>query len=389
MHTQTISKDLLKKLGINILQSQACYPIVIDSNQEFFHKDPYTGNIVYQEVKLDYKQTLENYYNNKLKSITSVYDDNVTAQYPIPYSINVIPLTFFNPNVIPNLIYKDVTSQLLNTKIVGSYEAQNNTFQFNNLYCRVEPYIDYDSAHIVDIRNESVTLDQHRFEKKVKYDDINIDTSSIEGLELIANNQAILACVVANEHELINLYGVKGLATYGFLNYPHYPSSLNAKSVKLSNGTMSSKWEDKFNDAQSGAEYIANDVLDLFKSIQSNTNNSVSTSNSFILAVSIIDAAYLQALNRYGTSSLEIIQKTLPKLKVVVLNQLENSGSGRKVYLYPTYIKTQEVGTFAVSEKMSLSSLIKQPKSKLQIARAGTWGCIIKHPTAFGSLVVS
>lgn len=70
MHTQTISKDLLKKLGINILQSQACYPIVIDSNQEFFHEDPNTGNIVYQEVKLDYKQTLENYYNNKLKSIS-------------------------------------------------------------------------------------------------------------------------------------------------------------------------------------------------------------------------------------------------------------------------------------------------------------------------------
>lgn len=79
----------------------------------------------------------------------------------------------------------------------------------------------------------------------------------------------------------------------------------------------------------------------------------------------------------------------MPNLEVVVLPQLENSGSGRKVYLYPTSIKNQEVGTFAVTEKMTIGKLIDQPKSKLQTARAGTWGCIIRHPAVFGTLVVS
>ena len=367
MHTQTISKDLLKKLGINILQSQACYPIVIDSNQEFFHEDPNTGNIVYQEVKLDYKQTLENYYNNKLKSISSAGDD--------------CNLTLFNPNLIPILMSQDVTRDLLQTKILGSFNIQKQTIQFKDLFGSIQVYNDYNSAPNYD----SISLDQYRFESSIHYVCIN----SIKDIELIADRQMALAETFVKAHNRFNLYGVKGLATYGFLNYPHYPSSLNAKSVKLSNGTMSSKWEDKFNDAQSGAEYIANDVIELFYSITSNTNNTVSTSNSFILAVSIKDAIYLQALNRNGTSSLEIIKKTLPNLKVVELYELENSGSGRKVYLYPTSIKTQEVGTFAVSERMSLYGLLKQPKSNLQQARAGTWGCIIRHPDAFGTLVVS
>lgn len=389
MAITTISQDILKRFGLKAQQGLACYPMVFDSNQEFARKDPNTGKIMYQKINVDYQKTFDYFKRNKLKRMTFDAADSVITQTAPNVGFNLAQLTFFNPNVIPTLMSEDVTSQLLKTETVGSFVTQKQTFQFKEFYGSVQTYNDYNTAPTAGVNYDSVSLDQYRFESSIIYGDTEVETAAMGGLNLIADLQESLADTFAKSHERINLYGVKGMATYGFLNYPHYPSSLNAKSVQLSSGTSSAKWADKFGDAQSGANYIANDVLNLFGSIRTTTKNLVSPSNSFILAVSPEDANYLEARNSYGIGCLEIIRKTLPNLEVVVLPQLENSGSGRKVYLYPTSIKSQEVGTFAVTEKMSLGKMIEQPKSRLQTARAGTWGCIIRHPAVFGTLVVS
>lgn len=380
-----LTSDILKRFGVKIQQGLTCYSMVFNSNQEFASKDPNTGKIIYQRVNVDYQKTLDYFKRNKLKRMSFDSSDSLLTQNAPNLVFNLNQVTFFNPNVITTLMSEDITSKLLKTKIVGSFATTKQTFQ----YKRIQPYDNYNNAPVAGINYDSISLDQYRFESSVIYGDTEVETAAMGGLNLIADLQEELAYKFAKKHESINLYGVKGMATYGFLNYPYYPSSLNAKSVKLSNGTSSAKWEDKFGDTQSGAHYIANDVLDLFNSIRTTTKNLVSPSNSFVMVVSPSDAIYLEARNSYGIGCLDIIRKTLPNLEVVVLPQLENAASGRKVYLYPTSINNQEVGSFLVTEKLTLGKIIEQPKSKLQIARAGTFGCFIKYPEAIGTLVVS
>ena len=367
-----ITQSYLKKLGINV-----------PNNTRVIGYDQNTGGVDasgrLQRFALDY-----NYKNSKQLALDSA------MQTAPNIGFNQASLTYFNPNVIPTLFAKDATANLLVNEVTGQFATVYNTFISSENIGSVQAYSDFTHAPTSDVNFIHNNREQYRFESSIVYGNLEVETAALAQINLVAQKQEALAQTMAKAHERINLYGIKDMALYGFLNCPDYASDLTALNVTI-NGGEKHKWDDKLDDKVGNANHIAADIIEMFNQLVARTQGILSSSDDFVLAVSPRDASKLTVVNAYGVSCMEILNKTLPHLTVEIIPQLDTkpNGEGRKVMLYSKSIAGLETGSFAYTEKLTMGTLVNEGKSFRQDCRAGTWGCIIKQPMAFSTMVVS
>lgn len=367
-----INQKLLKKLGINVPNYSRV--MAYDQNSGGLDSD---GRFL--RFKLNYS-----YNKSRPVAMDSALSTSPNVGVPLPN------LTLFNPNIIPVLFSQDATAELLPNHVSGSFGTLYQTFTISETVGASQGYSDLTTAPTADVNFNYLNREQYRFESSIIYGDLEVETASLGQINLIAQKQEALARTIAKDHERINLFGVKGMSLYGFLNCPDYPNEKNALTVTITGNKQTFKWDEKATDKESGANHIAADVVEMFSDICTRTQGLVSQKDDFVLVLSPRDNARLTTINTYGVSCIDIIKSTIPHLSVCVLPQLNTAnGEGRKIMLYTKAIDGNETGTFEFTERLTMGKIIQQPKSVLQACRAGTWGAIIKQPQVFSVMVVS
>ena len=376
-----INRAFLKKLGMNV--PDCTHLMAFDHNQKLYE------NGRFNHLEIDYESTLKDSRNKRtvmaFDAADSVRQLDPNIGVALPY------LTFFNPNVITTLFTEDLSADLLANEVTGEFATQKQTFTLKEFSGSVQAYDDFSTAPTANVNYNYVTRDQYRFETSIIYGDLSVESHSLGQLNLIGDLQEAMALTMAKAHERINLYGLEDKSVHGLLNCPDFEAEIQAINVTLSpSGTKSTKWDDKAEDKQSGANHVANDVIHLFNSIVKRTRGIVGRTSDFVLVVAPEDESKLTLVNSMGVTCMNIIKGSIPNLEVKTLPQLStDNGEGRKIMLYPKRVSGKPVGTFSHSEKLTMCKLIQQPKSVLQTCRAGTWGAIFMHPAVFGVMAIS
>ena len=164
--------------------------------------------------------------------------------------------TYIDPRIVQVLFGVTNASKFFAPNKVGSWEQDFATFEVEEIEGNVTAYNDYADGVTTDVNYNFPSRQIYRYQTTIKYGDLESDKASAAKIPLVSRKQFAAAEIIARAENKFQMYGVKGIQSYGMLNDPNLPASISP----VSTGGKST-WADKV--AASPAEaanIVYNDV---------------------------------------------------------------------------------------------------------------------------------
>lgn len=305
--------------------------------------------------------------------------------------IPVILTTYLDPRIVEVLFAPMNAAKFFAPTKYGSWTDEQAQFSVEEIDGEVTPYADYADNSFSGVNYNFPVRQQLRYQTMIRYGDLETEKASQAKIALVARKQYAAAQIIARNENKFQLYGVKGKMIYGMLNDPNLNASISPISM-VKPGTESdpeyvSTWPDKqatYSDRSGNIFY--SDVNSLISELNDKNQGLIDLNGPMILGISPKRYALLADPNIYGKSAKELLAENYPGLEIVQLPEL-SATEGETLYLVVPQILGDEAGFTAYSEKMRFSRLITHTTSFEQKAFAGTWGCVIRHPSLVARMV--
>lgn len=166
-------------------------------------------------------------------------------------------------------------------------------------------------------------------------------------------------------------FGVSGLANYGMLNDPN----LSAPIVPTA------AWN------TATAEQIYNDVIRLFKLLQTQANGTIDQEARMTLALSPVNDVNLSKTTSFFAANVrDQLKKNFPNIRVMTAPEYLTT-SGELVQLVVDEVEGQETWTTAFTEKLRAHNMVVDLSSYKQKKSQGTWGTVIFRPVYIAQML--
>jgi len=217
---------------------------------------------------------------------------------------------------------------------------------------------------------------QFVFQTMLELGEREVAMASAGRLDLVSQVQGAATNTINRFQNKTYFYGVSGLKNYGMLNDPSLYDAITPKTV---NGETT--WENKDSVA------VFNDIALLVKQVIAQNNGNVDISSRFTLGVSPTTEGFLNStINSYGVNALAELQSRYKGLRVVSAPEY-STDAGELIQLIADDIMGQETGSCAFSEKLRNHAVVIGSSNYKQKKSAGTWGAIIKQPSAIAQML--
>lgn len=171
-------------------------------------------------------------------------------------------------------------------------------------------------------------------------------------------------------------YGISGLKNYGILNDPDLYAAIAPNTVN-----SQTTWANKDSVA------IINDVTKLISQLILQNNGLITIDSPFTLVMSpYIEGVMASAINQFGVNVLDELKKRYKNIKYIAAPEYA-TGSGQLVQAIADSIDGQQTGMCAFSEKLRSHPVDVRGTHYSQKKSAGTWGAIIKQPSAIAQMI--
>ena len=290
--------------------------------------------------------------------------------------------TYIDPRIVHVLFGVTNASKFFAPNKVGSWEQDFATFEVEEIEGNVTAYNDYADGVTTDVNYNFPSRQIYRYQTTIKYGDLESDKASAAKIPLVSRKQFAAAEIIARAENKFQMYGVKGIQSYGMLNDPNLPASISPVSTG-----GNSTWADKV--AASPAEaanIVYNDVSKLWSALTANNAGHLETNAPIVLGVSNKMISYLTIPNQYGKTAKVLLTENFPNLEIVQVPELSTT-SGEMLYMTVRDLYGDETGWTAFAEKFRMGRLIPELSSYKQKASAATWGCVIRRPSLVATML--
>ena len=148
--------------------------------------------------------------------------------------------TYIDPRIVQVLFGVTNASKFFAPNKVGSWEQDFATFEVEEIEGNVSPYNDYADGVTSDVNYNFPSRQIYRYQTTIKYGDLESDKASAAKIPLVSRKQFAAAEIIARAENKFQMYGVKGIQSYGMLNDPNLPEPVSP----ISTGGKST-WADK------------------------------------------------------------------------------------------------------------------------------------------------
>lgn len=299
-----------------------------------------------------------------------------------------LPTQYFtqiDPNIIKVLYSAMNAEKLFPSRKLGDITQDYVTFPVQEYVGEVTAYSDFTNNTLADVNYNWPTRQIHRYQTGYVYGDLESLKSAEAKIQLASQKQEAAALTMAKYENSVYLRGVEGIKLYGLMNDPNLDEPISPLTATVG-GEEKTKWADKVGDPVQGANLIFNDVMALWAEILRKNGGQIDVNSPVTLAMSHNMQRYLTTANNYNVSVLELLQKTLPSIEVVVIPEFSTT-EGEYLYMICPSILGQSVGFNAFAEKLRMSPIIQHTSYLEQKVSAATWGCVITQPSLIASMV--
>ncbi len=293
--------------------------------------------------------------------------------------------TYLNTYVDPMLV-DVVFAPNRAVDIIGEEVQKGNWVTPTAVFIQVEntgevsTYGDFNENGVTGVNPTFEQRQNYVYQTQVNYGDREAEEYGLARINL-ANEKRKSAALVLNKFQNTSYFnGVANLENYGLLNDPSLSAALTpAAQWSLSSTTGTS---------------IYDDILSMFKTLQTQTQGLVTMEDEMTLAMSPATQVNLLKLAVVGgstptgisTNVFDLLKKALPNLTVKTAVQY-TTGSGELVQLIAKRLEGRIVAQCAYSEKLRAHRIVQGSTNFYQKMSQGTYGTVIYRPTAIVQLL--
>lgn len=278
--------------------------------------------------------------------------------------------TFVDPKVIEVLVAPMKAAEIVGESKKGDWTTLTAAFIQAEPTTRVATYGDYSAEGESKANINYPQRQSYFFQTWTRWGERELEMAGAGRVDWAAQLNYSSALGLAKFMNSSYLFGVAGLQNYGLTNDPRLPAAVA--------GTVN--W------ATAQPEAIFNDIKDMYKRLQTQTQGLVEQDMELKLAMPPTAAGDLNAVNTYGLSAAKLLKDAFPKISIVTVPEYDTA-SGRLVQMWIPKLEGQESATCAFTEKMRAHAIERYSSYFRQKKSAGTWGAVIFRPLACTQLL--
>lgn len=289
--------------------------------------------------------------------------------------------SYLDPRIVEVLFSVKAAGKFFAPTLIGKFTDEYANFMVEEIAGQVSPYSDYADGTASDANYNFPVRQNFRFQTSIKYGDLETAKMSEAKVQLVARKQYAAAEIISRAENRFQLFGVAGLQSYGMLNDPNLPTTIAPISVN-----EKSTWADKTAaNPDKVANIVFNDVNKLWAELTANNGGHLDVNSPIILGVSNKMISYLTTPNQFGKTAKVMLQENYPNITIEQLPELSTS-SGEMLYMVVPEVMGDATGFGAFSAKAVFGRVIPETSSFKQKVSAGTWGCVIRHPSLVATM---
>jgi len=299
--------------------------------------------------------------------------------------------TMIDPQVYEVLFAPTKAAEILGENRKGSWVDDTALFPTVEHTGEVSSYGDYSNNGATGANTNFPARQAYLFQTIKQYGERELERAGLAKINWVSELDKAGATVLNRFSNLTYFYGVSGLQNYGMFNDPNLPASLTP-ATKAAGGAT---WFTAGGAPNATANEVYNDILSMYEQLVSQTAGLVDKSTKLVLALSPSSEVALDFANTFNVHVTDILKKSFPGIRIVTAQQYgvlstsnpQGVAAGNFMQLIAEEIQGQQTGYCAFNEKMRSHKIIPDLSSYKQKVTGGTWGCIVRMPIAFTSMV--
>lgn len=281
-----------------------------------------------------------------------------------------------DPTVIEVLVQPMNATKITGERGLGSWVTATAQFPVAESAGEVSSYGDYNENGMQNANYNWIPREQYVYQGICQWGDQELERMALAKIDH-ANQVRVAKTLNFNKFQNKSyFFGIANLQNFGLLNDPNLSPAITP-STKTAGGTSWSK---------ATPEEIVNDVTSLYVQAVKQTGQIVSSDDAMKLALSGISLGYINRTNQFGLSAAKTLKDIYPKMEIIAAPEY-TTGAGELAQMVFEKLQGQEVLISSFGDKMRAFPMFRALSSFRQKFSAGTWGCIIKQPTAISQML--
>jgi hypothetical protein len=281
-----------------------------------------------------------------------------------------------DPEVIRILVTPMRAAQIFGETKKGDWTTLSAQFPTIESAGNVAAYGDYNNNGTTDASPAWVPRQSYHYQTIKRYGERQLAMWGAASINYSAELDRSAALIMNKFQNRSYFFGVVGLQNFGALNDPSLIAPITP-SVKTAGGTA---W------TNATAQEIYNDVLALYGQLQAQMGFNIDMSDQITLVISNNRAPFLAKVSQFNVTARQTVMENFPNLKIETAPEYTTSGGELMQMILPNYEGVQTAyGAF--TEKMRAHPLIAMLSAWEQKMSGGTWGMIIRRPTAIAQML--
>jgi len=284
-------------------------------------------------------------------------------------------------NILQPKVIEVLTQPMNATKItgeegIGNWVTLTTQFPMAEAVGEVSSYGDYNENGTQGANYQWEDRQQYIYQGICQWGDQELERMSLAKIDHANQVRAAKTLNFAKFQNKSYFFGIANLQNYGLLNDPSLIAPI-APSTKTAGGTSWSK---------ATPEEIVNDVTSVYIQAVKQTGQLVTSDDRMIVALSGISMGYINRTNSFGLSARKALADIYPKMEFVTAPEYTTAAGELLQMIFPT-LQGQETLKSYFGDKLRAFPMFRALSSFKQKFAAGTWGVIIKQPTAIAQLL--
>lgn len=270
---------------------------------------------------------------------------------------------FLDPKMIEVLVSPMKAAVIAGETQKGDWTTTVATFPVIESTGEVSSYGDFNNNGSSEVNTNFPQRQSYHYQTFTQWGEKELAVAALAKIDW-ASRLNIASVLVLNKFQNQSyFYGISGLQNYGLLNDPNLSAAI----------VPTSSWN------SAAADVIYNDIVRLFRQLQTQANGTIDQNATMTMALSPINSVNLNKTNQYNVNVFDQISKNFPNLRIETAPEYTTT-SGELVQLFVDEVEGQETVTCAFTEKMRAHNMVVDTSSYKQKKSQGTFGAILFRP---------
>lgn len=273
----------------------------------------------------------------------------------------------------------------------GDWTSQTAMFPTLEQTGEVSSYNDYSDNGVAGLNAFWPQRQAYLFQLIKRYGELELDRAELAKINWASEIDQAAATVMRQFLNYSYGFGIAGLQNYGLINDPALPVTITPGTKTAGNGNV---WIYN-NTINATANEIFADIQAMFIALVTQTGGNLKQDDAVVLALSPTSALALTATNSFNVNVEKLLKDNFPNIEIITevrygarsaLNP-QGLAAGSAAQMIAKKLDGKDTGFSAYNEKMRQHNVVRGLSSFAQKVTGGTWGTVIRQPSAVATMV--